>query len=526
MKKSGVSLRNRRPADQEAVEQDQETIDAFGEDAGKSSDTEASASSSSVTRLPSSPSSANVLPMRAPPHSQEAEQAILGGLMLEPRAYEEVADKIEISSFYFGDHQIIYKVIEMLQNASRPCDAMMVAETLESMGHLERIGRDYLASLVDSVVTTANIGAYAEIVQEHATKRRLVEIGSEVARMGLDSNDMSATEMLGYAEKQFYNVAEAGMKSSNGFEDLNSVLTKAIDNIAEMYENGGETTGLPTGFTDLDEMTSGMHGGDLIIVAARPSMGKTTFSMNIAENVAINTKKAVGVFSLEMPKDQLVMRMISSLGRIDQGRVRNGSFEDRDWTRLSGAVQQLSNANIHIDDTPALSPTDLRSRARRLARQHDLGLILIDYLQLMQIPGHKENRTNEVSEISRSLKALAKELDVPVIALSQLNRSLEQRTNRRPVMSDLRESGAIEQDADTIMFIYRDEVYNPETEKKNMAEIILGKQRNGPVGTVVMTFQGRFTRFENFAEDLGQKYGYGEDYLPSQGGATMPPPAS
>ncbi|MFO7582981.1 replicative DNA helicase [Guyparkeria sp.] len=442
---------------------------------------------------------ASPIPLRVPPHSQDAEQAVLGGLMLDPLAFEQVGDKIRGEDFYFHDHRMIFEVIEDLAERNQPFDAMVVSERLRALEKLEDIGgNDYLAALVDSVPSAANIVAYAEIIREHALLRRLIEVGTDISRMGYQTEGRMANDVLEHAEKEIFAIADEGARTRRGFQGITDLLTVAMDRIAELYENKGEVTGQSTGFTDLDGMTTGLQNGDLIIVAGRPSMGKTTFAMNIAENVALYNNKAVAVFSMEMPGDQLAVRMLSSLGRVDQTRVRTGQLEDQDWHRISGAVGQLSQAKIFIDDTPALSPSDLRSRARRLAREQDLGLIVVDYLQLMQVPGSKENRTNEISEISRSLKAVAKELNVPLIALSQLNRSLEQRPNKRPVMSDLRESGAIEQDADIIMFIYREEVYEPDTEKKGMAEIIIGKQRNGPIGTVVMTFRGQNTRFEDF----------------------------
>lgn len=437
--------------------------------------------------------------MRVPPHSQDAEQAVLGGLMLDPLAFEEIGDKLAPEDFYFHDHRTIYTAIRELADRNQPFDAMVVSERLKSLEELEDVGgNEYLAALVESVPTAANILAYAEIIREHALLRQLIEVGTQISRLGYQTEGRTAAEVLEYAEKEIFAIADAGERTRRGFRGITELLSESMERISELYENEGELTGQATGFKDLDEMTTGLQKGDLVIVAGRPSMGKTTFSMNIAENVALNSGQAVAVFSMEMPGDQLATRMLSSLGRIDQTRVRTGRLEDQDWHRLSGAIGQLSHAKIFVDDTPALSPSDLRSRARRLARQEDLGLIVVDYLQLMQVHGSSENRTNEISEISRGLKAIAKELNVPLIALSQLNRSLEQRPNKRPVMSDLRESGAIEQDADVIIFIYREEVYEPDTEKKGMAEIIIGKQRNGPVGNVMLTFRGQNTRFEDF----------------------------
>lgn len=447
--------------------------------------------------------------MRVPPHSQDAEQAVLGGLMLDPLAFEEIGDKLAPEDFYFHDHRTIYQVIRDLADSNRPFDAMVVSERLKALEELEEVGgNDYLAALVDAVPTAANIGAYADIIREHALLRQLIEVGTQISRMGYQTEGRTAAEVLEFAEKEIFAIADAGERTRRGFRGMNELLSASMERISELYENQEALTGQATGFTDLDQMTTGLQKGDLIIVAGRPSMGKTTFSMNIAENVALKSGQAVAVFSMEMPGDQLATRMLSSLGRIDQTKVRTGRLEDQDWHRLSGAIGQLTHAKIFVDDTPALSPSDLRSRARRLARQEDLGLIVVDYLQLMQVHGSSENRTNEISEISRGLKAIAKELDVPLIALSQLNRSLEQRPNKRPVMSDLRESGAIEQDADVIIFIYREEVYEPDTEKKGMAEIIIGKQRNGPIGNVVLTFRGQNTRFEDFInpEQVPEEY--------------------
>lgn len=439
-----------------------------------------------------------------PPNSQEAEQAILGGLMFDPAAIEQIGDKLTPEDFYFRDHRIIFEAIIALSESGKAFDALMVSQRLESLDQLESVGGNtYLMQLVDAVVSAANIGAYAEIVHEAAMRRRLITVSSEIGQRSFRPDGQTAYDVLEYAEKELFAIADAGERTKRGFREISDLLTESFDEISDLYENGGDVTGLSTGFKDLDEITSGLHKGDLVIVAGRPSMGKTTFAMNLAENVAMQDhngeRKAVAVFSMEMPGKQLSMRMLSSVGRIDQTRVRTGKLEDRDWHGLSSAVAQLNQCKIHIDDTPALSPGEMRSRARRLARDNDLGLIVVDYLQLMRIPGSKENRTNEISEISRSLKTLAKELDVTVIALSQLNRSLENRTDKRPVMSDLRESGAIEQDADTIMFIYREEVYDPETPKKGIAEVIIGKQRNGPIGNVPLVFEGQYTRFSDLA---------------------------
>jgi len=456
---------------------------------------------------PVAPVAARLDGLRVPPHSDEAEQAVLGGLMLDNQAWERVADLISEQDFYRRGHQILFRGIASLTDRNQPYDVITLAEWLDQHDELDNIGGiAYLSALVDAIPTAVNIAAYAEIIRENAILRQLIEIGTEIAQSAYKTEGRSSQELLEQAEQRVFAIADAGQKSRKGFQAIRDLMGAAVDRITELYERDEPLTGLPTGFTDFDEKTSGLQKGDLLIVAGRPSMGKTTFAMNLAENAALATDKAVAVFSMEMPGEQLALRMMSSLGRIDQQRVRTGKLEDQDWSRLTSAVSMLSNAKIFIDDTPALSPTEVRSRCRRLARDHELGLVVIDYLQLMQVPGFKENRTAEISEISRSLKGLAKELDVPVIALSQLNRSLEQRPNKRPVMSDLRESGAIEQDADVIVFIYRDEVYNPDSPQKGVAEIIIGKQRNGPIGTVNLTFLGRHTRFEDFAPEM-----YGAD---------------
>ncbi len=440
--------------------------------------------------------------VRVPPHSVEAEQAVLGGLMLDNQSWDSVADRLTVEDFYRRDHQLVFKAIAALATAGKPYDVVTVAEWLGQTETLEDAGGvPYLAGLVDSTPTAANILAYADIVRENAVLRKLIEVGTDIAQSAYRTEGRSSQELLEAAEREVYAIAEHGARARKGHVALKDVLAGVVERIQILYERDEPITGLPTGFDDLDDMTSGLQGGDLIIVAGRPSMGKTTFAMNIGENVAIRTHKPVLVFSMEMPDEQLALRMMSSLGRIDQKDLRTGKLSDEDWPRLTSAVVMLSEAPVYIDDTPALSPTEVRARARRLKRKEGLGLVIVDYLQLMQVPGNSENRATEISEISRGLKALAKELSVPVIALSQLNRSLEQRPNKRPVMSDLRESGAIEQDADIIMFIYRDEVYDKESPDKGIAEIIIAKHRNGPIGTVRLTFQGQHTRFDNFAPD-------------------------
>jgi len=448
--------------------------------------------------------------LRVPPHSIQAEQSVLGGLMLDNYAWDQVADRISEVDFYRREHQLIFRSVASLAEQSQPFDVVTLSEELEQHGKLnEAGGLAYLGRLAKDTPSAANIRAYADIVREHSVKRQLIRVGTEIADSGFQTEGLGSAELLDRAEGKVFEIAEQGARGQGGFEPLKSLLTKAVDRIETLFESNEPITGLSTGFTDLDRITSGLHPADLIVVAGRPSMGKTTLAMNIAETVAINSGKPVAVFSMEMPGDALAMRMMSSLGRIDQHRVRSGKLEDDEWPRLTSAVSILAEAKMFIDDTPALSPTEVRARTRRLMREHgDLGLVMIDYLQLMQATGAAENRTNEISLISRSLKALAKELNVPVMALSQLNRSLEQRTNKRPIMSDLRESGAIEQDADLVVFIYRDEVYNEDSPDKGMAEIIISKQRNGPIGTVRLTFLGQYTKVENFTDNVYSDEGY------------------
>jgi len=441
--------------------------------------------------------------LRVPPHSIEAEQAVLGGLMLDNSAWDSVADRLAESDFYRPEHNLIFAAIHELADQGQPCDLVTVSETLDRQQQLAEAGdMAYLGALARDTPSAANISAYADIVRDRAVLRRLIEVGTEIATSGFQPEGRHVRELLDEAERRVFQISEQGRRTSQGFSPMKDLLTRAVDRIDLLYQQDSPITGVSSGLDDLDEMTAGLQPGDLIIVAGRPSMGKTTLAMNMAEHAAISDRVGVAVFSMEMPGEQLAMRMMSSLGRIDQHRIRTGKLEDEDWPRLTSALSMLKDAPLYIDDSAALSPTEVRARARRLKREHeDLGLIIIDYLQLMQVPGSVENRTNEISEISRSLKALARELKVPVIALSQLNRSLEQRTNKRPINSDLRESGAIEQDADLIAFIYREEVYNPETPDKGIAEVIIGKQRNGPTGIVKLTFLGKYTRFESFAPD-------------------------
>jgi len=441
--------------------------------------------------------------LKMAPQSIEAEQAVLGGLMLDNRAWDQVADLVTEDDFYRRDHRLIFRAIASLFTESSPSDVVTVSEWLDRQDLLnEAGGLAYLGTLAKNTPGSSNITAYAGIVRERSVLRQLISVGNEISGSGYQTEGRSTEELLDNAERKVFEIAEQGARGKKGFVAIKDLLVKAVDRIDELFQQDNPITGVPTGWDKFDEQTSGLQKGDLVIVAGRPSMGKTTFAMNIAEHAAIKAGAPTAVFSMEMPGEQLAMRMLSSLGRIDQHKVRTGKLDDDDWPRLTSAVGILAEAPLFIDDTPALSPNELRARCRRLAREHGLGLIVIDYLQLMQVHGSSENRTNEISEISRSLKALAKEMEVPVIALSQLNRGLEQRPNKRPVMSDLRESGAIEQDADVIVFIYRDEVYNEDSPDKGTAEIIIGKQRNGPIGTTRLTFLGQFTRFENFTPDV------------------------
>jgi len=438
--------------------------------------------------------------VKVPPQSLEAEQAVLGGLMLENEAWDKVSEELVDGDFYRHEHQLIFRAMAGIIEKSQPLDVITLSEALDKVGDLEAVGGlAYLGELAKNTPSASNIRAYADIIRERSVLRQLVTVAHEIADDAFDTGGMSSSDILDEAERKVFQIAET-RPNVGGPQAVNPLLTKAIEKIDELYQSDNAITGLSTGFADIDAMTAGLQPSDLIIIAGRPSMGKTTFAMNLVEHAVISGEKPVVVFSLEMPGDSLVMRMLSSLGRIDATKMRTGQLDDDDWPRLTSAVSLLKDRPLFIDDNAALSPTEVRSRARRIAREHgQLGLIMIDYLQLMQVKGSSENRTGEISEISRSLKALAKELKVPVIALSQLNRSLEQRTDKRPVMSDLRESGAIEQDADVIAFIYRDEVYNDESPDKGVAEIIIGKQRNGPIGKRRLAFIGKYTKFEDLA---------------------------
>lgn len=438
---------------------------------------------------------------RVPPHSNEAEQSVIGALMLDNRAWDRVIDFVVEDDFYRAEHRYIYGAIQTLAERNQPFDVLTISEVLKSQQLIDKIGGEtYLFEIAQNTPTAANVIAYAEIVRDRSVLRQLMGTATDIADRVFNPDGRDVKEMLDDAEREIYKIADQNIRGS-GPVQINKLLSKTVDRIDFLSQNAGQLTGISTGFTDFDYYTSGFQPGELIIIAGRPSMGKTVLGMNIAEHASIKADKPVLVFSMEMPSEQITMRMISSLGRIDQNKVRTGRLSDDDWPRITSAVSVLSEAKMYIDDTPSMSPSEIRSRARRLAREHGgLSLIMVDYLQLMRVPGMRENRATEVSEISRSLKAIAKELHVPVVALSQLNRGLESRTDRRPVMSDLRESGSIEQDADLIAFIYRDEVYNEDSPDKGTAEIIIRKQRNGPIGDFRLSFHGKYTRFDNFAQ--------------------------
>ncbi len=445
--------------------------------------------------------------LRVPPHSISMEQAVLAALMSIAESWEQVNEVINESDFYATRHRLIYKSICHLATASMPYDAVMVRDWLEGQHLIEEAGgENYLMKLLaESPASLFNLPIYAEKVRELAVMRDLIKVGNDMLQMAYDPKGRGVGDVLDEVEGRIFSISEQhnNRSSESGPLSINSVLKTVIHKVEELQKSDSPITGLSTGFLELDNKTFGMQKGDLIIVAARPSMGKTTFAMNLIESVLFNSNQPAIVFSMEMPADSIATRLISSFGAIDQSRLRSGRLEEADWVRLTSAMGQLQAKHLYIDDSSALPPTELRSRCRRIAKMHGgkIGAIMVDYLQLMRVPGSGDNRVNEISEISRSLKALAKEMNCPVIALSQLNRSLENRPNKRPVMSDLRESGAIEQDADLIMFIYRDEVYNKESKDMGTAEIIIGKQRNGPIGTVRLSFQGHFTRFSNLAPE-------------------------
>lgn len=441
--------------------------------------------------------------LKVPPHSIEAEQSVLGGLMLDNEAWDRVAERVVAQDFYTRTHKLIFEAMEKLVESGQPIDLITISETLEKTNELDSIGGfAYLGEIAKNTPSAANINAYAEIVRERAVVREMIHVANEIADAGYNPEGRDSHDLLDLAETKVFKIAEQRTKSSDGPQNIHNILEKTIDKIEELYQSPQDgVTGVSTGYSDLDKMTAGMQPSDLIIVAARPSMGKTTFAMNLAEHAAMTQDKPTLIFSLEMPSEQIMMRMLASLGRINQTKVRTGQLDDDDWARLSSTMGLLiEKGKMFVDDSSGLTSTELRSRARRIARDHGgISMIMVDYLQLMRVPSLQDNRTLEIAEISRSLKALAKELECPVIALSQLNRTLEQRADKRPINSDLRESGSIEQDADLIMFIYRDEVYNEDSTDKGVAEIIIGKQRNGPIGKVRLTFQGQFSRFDNYA---------------------------
>ena len=454
---------------------------------------------------PSTPSlgrnPSNLTALKVPPHSVEAEQAVLGGLMIDNTEWDTVADAVLSVDFYRAEHQLIFQTMTQQSEARSPIDVVTLVEALDSLNELENAGGlDYLSELAGNARGTANIHAYTDIIRERAILRRLISVANNIADTGYNTGGKKAAEILNGAEQQVFNIRDERPKDQ-GPVPINPLLSKAVDRVDELAGLDGSLTGLASGYQDLDEMTSGWQKSDLVIVAGRPSMGKTAFAMNLVENAVLTGEQPVLVFSLEMPSESLIFRLLSSIGRINQTKLRTGQLTEEDWPGFNNAVSKLKDRPLFIDDSASISPMEMRARARRIVREHgQLGMIVVDYLQLMQIKGTNENRVNEISEISRSLKLLAREFECPVIALSQLNRGLEQRPNKRPQMSDLRESGAIEQDADLITFINRDEVYNEDSPDKGMAEIIIGKHRNGPIGTVRLSFLGQFTRFESHVQ--------------------------
>lgn len=448
------------------------------------------------------PKKDDVEQLKIPPHSIEAEQSVLGSMMIAPDSWDKVAEIVVESDFYNRSHRTIFGAIIKLLSNNQSVDTVTVKDTLAQSGKLDEAGGfSYLIELAKNTPSAANVSAYASVIRERAIVRELIGVAHDIADVGYNPEGRNSADILDFAESKVFEIAEKRTGENEGPKDITTVLTKTVNRLDELVKQGLEITGVSTGYTDLDSKTSGLQRSDLIIVAARPSMGKTTFAMNLCENAMMLQDKPVLVFSLEMPAEQIMMRMLASLSRVNQTHIRTAQLDDEEWARMSGTIKTLKKKdNLYIDDSSGLTPMELRTRARKIARDKGgLSLIMIDYLQLMRVPSLSENRTLEIAEISRSLKALAKELEVPVVALSQLNRTLEQRADKRPINSDLRESGSIEQDADLIMFIYRDEVYNEASEMKGIAEIIIGKQRNGPIGTSRLTFQGQFSRFDNYA---------------------------
>ena len=454
------------------------------------------------------PADRQVAQLRIPPHSIEAESSVLGGLLLDNGAWDRVADLLTDGNFYRYEHRLIYAAIGELVNASKPADVITVFEQLQNLGKADEVGGlSYLNALAQYVPSASNIRRYAEIVRERAILRKLVSASDEIATSAFNPQGKAVDKILDEAEQKIFHIGEEGSRNKQGFQGMDKLVVELLDRVQEMAENPNDITGVPTGFYDLDRMTSGLQAGDLVILAARPSMGKTALAINIAEHVALHEGLPVAVFSMEMGASQLAVRVVGSIGRIDQSHLRTGKLTDEEWSRLSETIEKLRDVSLHIDESAGLTVSELRANARRLARQcGKLGLIVVDYLQLMSVSTsmNDENRATAVGEISRGLKMLAKELQCPVIALSQLSRGVESRTDKRPMMSDLRESGAIEQDADIIMFIYRDEYYTKEACKEpGIAEVIISKQRNGPTGTVKLAFIKPLTKFESLASGSG-----------------------
>lgn len=446
--------------------------------------------------------------LKLPPYSLEAEQSVLGGLIIDNAAMDGVSELLVEGDFYLGQHRCVFRLMQDLTKRNSPFDPLILSAELKARDELDQAGGDtYLLELARNTPSTSNVLAYAQLVRERSVRRKLIQSARRIADAAYNPEGRTSDELLNEAEKEVFAIAEE-RPQLGGPRQINDVAAELVNRLEALDLSKGGLTGLSTGFTELDKMTSGLQPSDLVIVAGRPSMGKTTFAMNLVENAVMHSASPALVFSMEMPAEQLLMRMLSSLGRIDQTKVRTGQLATEDWDRIASTLSILKEKKLYIDDTPGLSPNDLRTRARRIVRDEgNLSIIMVDYLQLMRVPGNSENRTAEISEISRSLKALAKEFNCPVVALSQLNRGLEQRTNKRPIMSDLRESGAIEQDADVIAFVYRDEVYHPEKEgNKGLAEIIIGKHRNGPVGSLHLLFTGRFTRFDDLAPESYAQY--------------------
>ncbi|NBS08451.1 MAG: replicative DNA helicase [Betaproteobacteria bacterium] len=450
-----------------------------------------------------------VAQLRIPPHSIEAESSVLGGLLLDNSAWDRIGDMLHDGDFYRYEHRQIFASLTALINGSRPADVITVFEHLQGVGKAEEIGGlAYLNALAQYVPSASNIRRYAEIVRERSILRKLVSVSDEIATQAFNPQGKQVSQILDEAEQKVFNIGEEGSRMRQGFQAMNTLVVSLMDRVQEMADNPNDITGVPTGFYDFDRMTSGFQPGDLVVLAARPSMGKTALAINIAEHVALHEQLPVAVFSMEMGASQLAVRIVGSIGRIDQTHLRTGKLTDEEWPRLTEAIERLRDVSLHIDETPGLNTSELRANARRLARQcGKMGLIVVDYLQLMSGSSNEsDNRATELGEISRGLKMLAKELQCPVLALSQLNRSVETRTDKRPMMSDLRESGAIEQDADVIMFIYRDDYYNKDSKEPGVAEVIIAKQRNGPTGTVKLTFLKHITKFESYAASSNGDY--------------------